>query len=55
MCSLKKLITLLFFLLFLFHKEENRNLCESEDDKAECIKEIEEAKASPVAEENPGE
>ncbi|XP_027054975.1 uncharacterized protein LOC113682026 [Pocillopora damicornis] len=35
--------------------EENRNLCESEDDKAECIKEIEEAKASPVAEENPEE
>lgn len=30
-------------------------MCESEDDKAECIKEIEEAKASPVAEENPGE
>ncbi|RMX36887.1 hypothetical protein pdam_00001014 [Pocillopora damicornis] len=39
----------------IFFIEENRNLCESEDDKAECIKEIEEAKASPVAEENPEE
>lgn len=32
--------------------EENRNLCESEDDKAECIKEIEEAKAIPIEEDN---
>lgn len=55
MCSFKKNDNPTLFLLFLFHKEENRNLCESEDDKAECIKEIEEAKASPVAEENPGE
>ena len=30
--------------LFYFSKEENRNLCESEPDKAECIREVEEAK-----------
>ncbi|KAL9963846.1 hypothetical protein ACROYT_G027396 [Oculina patagonica] len=27
--------------------EENRNLCDGDPDKAECIREIEEAKASP--------
>ncbi|KAJ7326006.1 hypothetical protein OS493_028728 [Desmophyllum pertusum] len=32
--------------------EENRNLCESETDKAECIREVEEAK-EPVNEDQP--
>ena len=34
------------WLNFLFLKEENRNLCESEPDKAECIREVEEAKGT---------
>lgn len=28
-------------------EEENRNLCEDDPDKAECIREVEEAKANP--------
>lgn len=32
---------------FTFFKEENRNLCEDDPDKVECIREVEEAKASP--------
>lgn len=35
-----------------FLKEENRNLCESETDKAECIREVEEAK-EPMNEDQP--
>ena len=32
---------------FTFFKEENRNLCEDDPDKAECIREVEEARANP--------
>ena len=47
-------INLLFFFFFLFFDindfiyllEENRNLCEDERDKAECIREVEEAKGN---------
>ena len=36
---------------FISPKEENRNLCEDEPDKAECIKEVEEVKRSLQSEE----
>lgn len=32
--------------MFIYLLEENRNLCEDERDKAECIREVEEAKGN---------
>ena len=33
-------------MMFIYLLEENRNLCEDEPDKAECIREVEEAKGN---------
>lgn len=47
----KSAIFLFFFFFFdindfIYLLEENRNLCEDEQDKAECIREVEEAKGN---------
>lgn len=33
-------------MLFIYLLEENRNLCEDETDKADCIREVEEVKGN---------
>lgn len=33
-------------MLFIYLLEENRNLCEDEPDKADCIREVEEVKGN---------